>query len=164
MGAWGNGPFESDGALDQVYRVINQLWDKVEELACKPHRRGDSLTLDSERLGAYVEMMILLARRVYRPATFTWIVRGDLLPEAETIAGWKAKFLERWDKHAERTLMGTPTFLRKLGRILARPLDRLAALSRRQQEQLQSTLQEYMEEIVAAQKKREEAEAKRSKK
>ena len=40
----------------------------------------------------------------------------------------------------------------------------VATLSRRQQEQLQSTLQEYMEEIMAAQKKREAAEAKRSEK
>jgi hypothetical protein len=155
VGSWGNHPFESDAALDEVYRVLFQLWDKVEELACKPHRRGDSLTYDAERLGANVEMMLLLARRVYRPATLTWVVRGDLLPEAEAIAGWKAKFLERWDKHSERTLEGTPAFLRKLGRTLARPLDRLAALSRRQVERLQSTLQEYMEELLAAQKRRE---------
>jgi hypothetical protein len=164
MRAWGNGLFESDAALDEVYRVLYQLWDKVEELACKPFRRGDCLLYDSERLDGYVAMLLVLARSVYRPATFTWIVRGDLLPDAETIACWKAKFLERWDKHAERTLMGTPKFLRKLGRTLARKLDRLAALSRRQQEQLQSTLQEYMEEIMAAQKKREAAEAKRSEK
>ena len=74
-----------------------------------------------------------------------------------TITGWKAKFLERWDKHSQRTLEGTPAFLRKLGRTLARPLDRLAALSRWQQEQLQSTFQTYVKEIMAA-REREEAE------
>jgi hypothetical protein len=36
-------------------------------------------------------------------------------------------------------------------------MDRLAVLSRRQQEQLQSTYQEYLEEIVAA-RQREQAE------
>jgi hypothetical protein len=164
MGAWGNGLFESDAALDEVYRVLYQLSDKVEELACKPFRRGDSLLYDSERLDGYVAMLLLLARSAYRPATFTWMVRGDLLPEAQTIAGWKAEFLERWDKHAERTLEGTPAFLRKLGRTLARKLDRLAELSRRQLEQLQSTFREYLEEIAAAQKKREEAGSKRRKK
>ena len=93
-----------------VLRVVRE--GKVEEIACKPHRRGDSLTYDSERLGANVEMLLLLARRVYRPATFTWMVRGDLLPEADAILGWKATFLERWDKHSERTLEGAPAFLR----------------------------------------------------
>ncbi len=156
MGVWNNGPFENDAALDEVYRVLHQLWDKVEELACKPHRRGDSLTYDAERLGANAEMQLVLARRVYRAATFTWMVRGDLLPDADTVAGWKAKFLDRWDKHSQRTLEGTPAFLRRLGRILARPLDRLAALSRKQQEQLQSTFQAYVQEVMAA-REREKA-------
>jgi hypothetical protein len=157
MGTWGTHPFENDDALDEVYTLINHLLEKVETLACKPHRRGDSVLLDAERLAANVELLLLIARRVYRTATFTWMIRGDLLADADTVDGWKAKFLERWDQHARRQLEGSATELHKLGRTLARPMDRLAVLSRRQQERLQSTYQEYLEKIVAA-RRREQSE------
>jgi hypothetical protein len=40
MGAWGDGPFESDGGLDEVFALLNRLTDKVERLACGPYPRG----------------------------------------------------------------------------------------------------------------------------
>jgi hypothetical protein len=101
--------------------------------------------------------MMLIAWRIYRPAVFSWMVRGDLLPDADTVAGWKAKFLERWDRYAPSQLKGTSAELRRWGRFHARVLDRLAALSRRQQEQMQKTYQAYLNEILANQE-REQAE------
>jgi hypothetical protein len=55
MGAWGNGNFENDRALDHVYRLLSTIAARVEKaMANLPRRKSpdlDSLLADVELLG-----------------------------------------------------------------------------------------------------------------
>jgi hypothetical protein len=149
MGQWGEDPFENDNALDEVYSHLRQLCNRARRLACKPYRPGDSLSVDSYQMAAVAELVMLIARRVYRAAAFTAPIRGEPLPDPDLIAKWRERFLARWDKHARRQFEGSAAEVAAMGREAARPLDELQKLAQEQGEQLEATFREVHEEAFA---------------
>jgi hypothetical protein len=159
MGQWGYTPFENDAGLDEAFALLDHLTKKVDRLTCGPRPRGSCILWDTEALAANVELLCLVAQAVYRPAMFVPI-RGMPLPAPETIAGWREKFLARYNRLARRQLQGTPAELERFGLEAAAPLVRLAELSRLQLEQSEATHREVIMEVVEA-RQREAAELSR---
>ncbi len=145
MGQWGDDPFENDNALDEVYAHLRRLCNRVRRLACKP---GDLLT-DSYQMAATAELVMLIARRVYRAAAFTAPIRGELLPNPDSIAKWRERFLAHWGKRARRQLEGSAAEVAALGREAAKPLDELRQLAEEQATQLEATFRAVQEEVAA---------------
>ncbi len=145
MGAWGNGNFENDRALDHVYRLLNTMATRVEKAVAKLPRQKSP---DLDALLADVELMGVIARHVYKPASFTWIVRGELLPDHLTIRQWKATVLRVWDR--DRRPSDDPKEAEQEAsyrRALAATFDRLARLSRRQIFGAMRTCDAYLKEL-----------------
>jgi len=158
MGAWGDGPFESDGGLDEAFALLHYLIGKVEHLTCAPRSRGSSVIQDEQALAANVELLCLVAQAVYRPAMFIPL-RGMPLPDPEVVAEWRDKFLVRYGRLAKRQLEGTPSELERFAVEAAAPLLRLADLSRLQSAQSVAAHQEVVAEVVAARRQEASEEA-----
>jgi hypothetical protein len=145
MGAWGNGNFENDGALDHVYRLLSTIAARVEKAIAKlPRRRSPDL----DPLLADVELLGVIARHIYKPASFTWMVRGELLPDHFTIREWKAVVLHVWDRDrqpCDDTKQAQAVAACR--RAIAATFDNLARLSRRQTFGAMRTLNAYMKEL-----------------
>jgi hypothetical protein len=126
----GNGNFENDGALDHVYRLLSEIAGRVDKAVAKlPGQKNpvfDALMADVELLG-------VIARHVFKPASFTWIVRGQLLPDHFEVRAWKAVVLRVWDRQWSQVddakQMEELAACRKA---IAATFDDLARLSRRQ--------------------------------
>jgi hypothetical protein len=149
MGQWGDDPLENDNALDEVYAHLRRLCNRVRRLACKPHRPGDSLATDSYQMAAAAELVMLIARRVYRAAAFTAPIRGAPLPDPEAIARWRERFLARWGKHARRQFEGSAAEVAAMGQDAVKPLDQLRQLAEEQGAQLEATFRAAHEEVAA---------------
>jgi hypothetical protein len=153
---WGNGPFESDGGLDEVFALLDHLAGRIEGIACGTAGDRSSVIRDEQELAAAVESLCLIAEAVYRPAMFVPI-RGLPLPDAEAVQGWRREFAARYGRLAKKQLEGTPDELERFARQAAAPLDRLAELSRQQAEAAEATHQQVTAEVVDA-RRREAAE------
>jgi hypothetical protein len=160
MGQWNDGPFDNDGALDQVFALLNHLLDRVERLACGPYPRGASVISDAEALAANVELVALVARAAYRSAMFV-PVRGMPLPDAAAIEAWRQRFIERFRHVGRRQVEGTRAEIERYSVEAAAPLARLAELSREQEEQAEATHREVWAEVREA-RLREQAEEARA--
>jgi len=144
MGAWGNGNFENDQALDHVYRLLGTIAERVEKTVGKLPRRKypdlDSLLADGELLG-------VIARHVYKPSSFTWIVRGELRPDHLTIREWKAVVLHVWDRERQQDDSKPVADVAACRRAIAATFDNLARLSRRQIFGAMRTFDAYLKEL-----------------
>ena len=149
MGQWGEDPFENDNALDEVYSHLRRLCDRVRRLACKPHKSRESLAADSDQLAAVAELVMLIARRVYRAAAFTAPIRGGPLPDPDAIERWRARFLARWAKHAGQQFEGSAAELAAMGERAAEPLFRLRLLAEEQGVGLEAMFRAVQEEAAA---------------
>jgi hypothetical protein len=130
MGAWGNGSFENDGALDHVYGMLSEIAERVDKAVAKLPRRKNP---NFDALMADVELLGVIARHVFKPASFTWIVRGQLLPDHFEVRAWKAVVLRVWDR--EWSQVDDAKQLEELAecrKAMAATFDSLARLSRRQ--------------------------------
>jgi hypothetical protein len=160
MGQWNDGPFDNDGALDQVFALLNHLLEKVERLACGPYPRGSSVLCDAEALAANVERLALVAGAAYRSAMFA-PVRGMPLPDAAVIDGWRQSFIGRYRRVGRRQVEGTRAEIERYSLEAAAPLARLGELSRQQDEQAEATHREVWAEVLDA-RLREQAEEARA--
>src|SRR5262245_961425 len=115
MGMWGDGPFESDGGLDEVFALLGHLTGKVEQVARGTGGDRSSIIHDAQELAANVELLRLVAEAAYRPAMFA-PVRGMPLPDPEVVAGWRGEFLARYARLAREQVEGTPAELERFGR------------------------------------------------
>jgi hypothetical protein len=156
MGAWGDGPFESDGGLDEVFALLDHLTTKVEQIACGTGGDRSSAIRDEQELAANVALLCLVAEAAYRPAMFV-PVRGMPLPDPEAVRAWRRKFVTRFGRLAKGQLEGSRADLRRYAREAAAPLDRLAALSRQQVAASEATHQQVNAEVAEA-RRREAAE------
>lgn len=148
MGQWGDDPFENDNALDEVYSHLRRLCNRVRTLACKPYKPGDSLSTESYQLAATVELVMMIAKRVYPAAAFTAPIRGEPLPDPDAIARWRTRFLSRWAKHGSRQFKGTKAELAAMGEDAAKPLVRLQRLAQKQGEELEATFRAVHEALA----------------
>jgi hypothetical protein len=145
MGAWGNGNFENDRALDHVYRLLNTIAARVEKMVAKLPRQKSP---DFDSLLADVELLGVIARHVYKPASFTWVVRGELLPDHLTIRQWKAVVLRAWDRDRPPSKdTKSAEDEANCRRVIAGSFDQLARLSRRQIFGALRTCNAYMKEL-----------------
>ena len=149
MGMWGDGPFESDGGLDEAFALLKHLSSKIEQVARGTGGDRSSIIYDGQELAANVELLRLVAEAAYRPAMFAPI-RGMPLPDPGVIAGWRDEFLARYARLAMEQVEGTPAELERFGREIAAPLARLADLSRQQSDASEATQREVWAEVIAA--------------
>lgn len=152
MGAWGDGPFESDGGLDAAFAVLAHLTAAVEQIARGTAGDRSSVIRDEQELAANVELLCLVAEAVYRAAVFTPI-RGLPLPDPDTVRAWRRAFVTRYGRLARTQLEGTPAELRRFAREAAGPLDRLVRLSRQQFEAAEETQRQVVAELFEAQRR-----------
>jgi hypothetical protein len=120
MGTWGSGNFDSDTAADHLSEVMEGLIEDVTQEMAK----GPSNIEPDEYWGVAVpcnlELLCLLAKQ-------KWV--GVELPEAETIAKWKATYLAVWDAKIDE-LGPKPDYKTKRRAVLVATFDELEALAR----------------------------------
>jgi hypothetical protein len=145
MGAWGSGNFESDAALDHVYRLLITMANRVEKAVKKVARHKH---FDLTLILADLELMGVIARHVYKAATMSWVIRGQLLPDHLTLREWKAIVLGAWDRAGpEGTDVQSPKDHVRLRRGMAATFDKLARMSRQQIFGVMRTLDTYLGEL-----------------
>ncbi|MGL4423324.1 MAG: hypothetical protein ACRCZF_21885 [Gemmataceae bacterium] len=152
MGDWGDGPFENDAGLDEVFAVLDNLITKIEHIACGTSGDRSSLTRDEQELAANVELLCTIAIAVYRPALFVPI-RGLPLPDPGVIQGWRQKFLTRARRQAKTEFEASPAERKQFVAQAIAPLDRLAELSLQQTEVAEATHQQVTAEVLEARKR-----------
>lgn len=115
MGAWGSGNFEQDGALDFVWREVQQpLLRKVRLMAEKP-ALAEADEPDNGPTVAAVEILALLSEHV-----------NAAPPKPDEVANWKDTFLKSWDRTA-RDVFFRQTDLMERRSVIVATFDRLAA-------------------------------------
>jgi hypothetical protein len=132
MGTWSEGVYENDVAADYVYGVMDKMLEQIQQATDDPAKLEPDED-DSQILLCNVDLLAVLADHVYRQVWFTWRIRGPLLPAADTILDWKAKYLAAWDKAIDG-LDPDPEYKAGHRRQIVATFDRLAELSRRQDE------------------------------
>jgi hypothetical protein len=151
---WGDGPFESDGGLDEVFALLDFLTAKIEQIACGTSGDRSSIIRDEQELAANVELLCLVAEAVYRPAMFVPI-RGMPLPDAKVVRSWRRKFVTRYGRVAKQQIEGSAAELKRFAQEAAAPLARLAELSQRQVDGSYTVHQQVVAEVIEA--RRQEA-------
>jgi hypothetical protein len=120
MGTWGSGNFDNDTAADHLGELIDELIEDV----TKTMARGPGSIEPDEYGGVAVpcnlEILCLLAKQ-------KWV--GVELPEAATIAKWKATYLGVWDAKIDG-LKPKPSHKTARRAVLVATFDELEALAR----------------------------------
>lgn len=117
MGAWGNGNFEQDGALDFVWRAVQHpLIQKVRTVVEKPVL-AEADESDSGPIVAAVDILALLSEHV-----------NAAPPKPDEVALWKATFLKSWDRTAADVIFRQSDVIERRS-IIAATFDRLARLA-----------------------------------
>ncbi|HEV3383390.1 MAG TPA: hypothetical protein VG097_01175 [Gemmata sp.] len=145
MSSWGVGNFESDDALDHVYRMLNSIAERVEKTVSKLPRQKH---FDLVPLLADMELLGVIARHVYKSATMTWVIRGQLLPDHLEIRKWKVIVLQAFDRiPQENEAEKSAEIQARHRRAIAATFDKLDRLSRRQIFGAMRTCDAYMREL-----------------
>jgi hypothetical protein len=115
MGTWGNGNFEQDGALDFVWREVQQpLLRKIQMMVEKPvYAEADEP--DSGSIIAAVEILALLSEHV-----------NAAPPMPQEVATWKEIYLKAWNRTAGEVYAKQEDVIERRS-IIAATFDRLAA-------------------------------------
>lgn len=117
MGAWGNGNFEQDGALDFVWREVQQpLLQKVRTVVEEPVL-AEADEPDSGPIVAAVEILSLLSEHV-----------NAAPPKPDEVALWKATFLTAWERTAADVYFRQEDLIERRS-IIAATFDRLLCLA-----------------------------------
>lgn len=121
MGNWGSGNFDDDLAADHLETLTDRLISEVAEAMS-----GDSARIvPDEDWGVAVpcnlELLHLIAQQ-------HWL--GANLPDPDTIAGWKAKYLAVWDQAID-VLGPSPGYKEQRRSVLVQTFDQLAELAKR---------------------------------
>jgi hypothetical protein len=117
MGTWGNGNFEQDGALDFVFREVQQpLLQKVRSVVEKPVL-AEADQPDSGPIVAAVEILAMLSEHV-----------NAAPPQPDEVALWMATYLEAWDRTAADVFFRQEDVIERRS-VIAATFDRLARLA-----------------------------------
>jgi hypothetical protein len=117
MGVWGAGNFANDEALDYGHELVDQMIEQVEEAMASEHGLEPDEP-DSARVMCNVELMWLIGKHA-----------GLSMPEAETVEGWRDKYLAVWDGYIDG-LEPKPGFKEERRAVIVESFDRLIALCR----------------------------------
>jgi hypothetical protein len=117
MGAWGNGNFDQDGALDFVWREVQQpLLQKVRSVVEAPFL-AEADEPESGPIVAAVVILALLSEQV-----------NAAPPKPGEVTLWKATFLKAWDRTAADVYFRQEDLIERRS-IIAATFDRLALLA-----------------------------------
>jgi hypothetical protein len=147
MSAWAAGNFDNDTALNRVYTLVKRLIARIDKLLAKPPRRLDRLYDVSEQVMCDVELVVLIARHMFEPATFRWPIGGDMLPSATQVEAWKAELLAAWDVGVDPEDVA-PGYLAQRRQAMCDGFDRLAELVRWQEANVEQVQRAYRERVL----------------
>lgn len=116
MGTWGSGNFDSDGALDFVAGITDDLTARIEAILSD----DEASMLDEEGEAVLVPSVHLLA--VLHEST------GATIPKADVVARWKAHYLALFDAQIGG-LDPAEGFEAERRTVIVETFDRLAALA-----------------------------------
>ncbi|WP_229403534.1 DUF4259 domain-containing protein [Micromonospora okii] len=119
MGTWGSGNFDDDTAADHLADLTGRLIEEIAEAMS-----GDPVGIEPDEywgvaVPCNLELLHLVASRHYV---------GARLPDPETVAGWKEKFLGVWDGAIDG-LEPSPEFRQQRREVLVRTFDQVADLA-----------------------------------
>ncbi|MEH1017125.1 DUF4259 domain-containing protein [Micromonospora sp. CPCC 206060] len=122
MGTWGSGNFDDDTAADHLSGLTDRLISEVAEAMS-----GDPVGIEPDEywgvaVPCSLELLHLIAQQNYV---------GASLPDPETIADWKSRYLAVWDRTIDGLEPG-PEYKEQRRAVLARTFDQLAILAERQ--------------------------------
>ncbi|MET8359810.1 DUF4259 domain-containing protein [Micromonospora sp. NPDC005171] len=123
MGGWGSGNFDSDTAADHLGILTDRLITEVAEAMS-----GDPVKIEPDEywgvaVPCNLELLHLIAQQNYI---------GVDLPDLDTIADWKTKFLTVWEAAID-DLEPTPDHKEQRRAQLVRTFDQLAELAKAEQ-------------------------------
>lgn len=121
MGTWGTGNFDSDTAADHLQLVTSRLVAEVAEAMS-----GDPVEIEPDEywgvaVPCNLELLHLIAQQNHV---------GAELPDPDTIADWKSRFLAVWNDAIE-DLAPQPGYREQRRAVLVRTFDELADLAAR---------------------------------
>jgi hypothetical protein len=116
MGIWGHGNFQNDAALDYVDELVDQLVKRIESCF-------EGTNLDPDELGE--------AELIPSVHILAWLCQetGTVPPEADTVEGWKTRYLNNWDATIDG-LDPDPDYKVQRRQTIAETFDRLIALGK----------------------------------
>ncbi len=120
MGTWGEGNFQSDGAMDFVASVTGR-WEAEVQRALGLGRSTRTLHLD--QLEDYVMPRVGLLLALAREGI-------DAPPEPTKVRAWRDRYLAIWDREV-KTLGPARGYARKRRAVLARTFEELLRLGSR---------------------------------
>jgi hypothetical protein len=153
VGAWAAGNFDNDTALNRVYALVRRMIAQIDKLLAKSPRRLDRLYEVSEQVMCDVELIELIARHVFEPATLRWPIGGDMLPSAAQVEAWKAALLAAWDARVDPE-DAAPGYLAQRRQAMGDGFDRLAALVRWQEANVKEVQTAYRERVLSGRAER----------
>ncbi|RZT77821.1 uncharacterized protein DUF4259 [Micromonospora violae] len=123
MGSWGNGNFDNDTAADHLGILTDRLIAEVAEAMS-----GDPVEIEPDEywgvaVPCNLELLHLIAQQNYV---------GANLPDPDTIADWRTKFLTVWEGAID-DLEPTPDHKEQRRAYLVRTFDQLAELAKAEQ-------------------------------
>ncbi|WP_429516181.1 DUF4259 domain-containing protein [Rhodococcus sp. BE178] len=119
MGTWGSGNFDDDTAADHLSDMTGRLVDEVTKAMS-----GDPVEIEPDEywgvaVPCNLELLHLIAQQHYV---------GVTLPDAETIVGWRDRFLAVWDGAIDG-LEPAPDYKERRREVLVRTFDQLAEVA-----------------------------------
>jgi hypothetical protein len=121
MGTWASGNFDSDTAADHLSGIAGKLIADVTKAM-----GGDPVELEADEywgtaVPCNIELLALLAEQ-------RWV--GAMVPDAATVAAWKAKYLKIWESSID-ALEPSPEWKAQRRAAIVATFDRLTAASAR---------------------------------
>ena len=102
MGTWGTGNFDSDGALDNLAELVDQLVQQIQDLLGSEDGEGDVDEDGESKLMPWVHIVGLLSTQCKAAP-----------PKPDVVEAWRDKYVKRWDAQIDG-LDPEPSF--KVGR------------------------------------------------
>jgi hypothetical protein len=116
MGTWGPGNFDEDAAADLLSSTTSELLEQIVTAMEDPEGLEPD-EIDGVMVPCNVELLALIAEQ-------HWV--GTTLPDATTVAAWKATYLAVWDGAIDG-LAPKPAWKKERRAVLAHTFDRLHA-------------------------------------
>jgi hypothetical protein len=120
MGTWGPGNFDSDTAADHLSDLTARLVSEVEEAMSGDPRELEADEYWGVAVPCNLELLYVIAKRDHV---------GCMLPEAETLVGWKARYMAAWERSIDE-LGPEPEYRKERRRVLLRTFSQLLRVVR----------------------------------
>jgi len=101
MGTWGPGNFENDWCADQLAIFCDPLVAEIQKSIDDIDANEDDMP--DETVPAYLEIIACLSENLgrHKYGGLYDFLYPCVLPDPDTLADWKQKYLKQWDKHID---------------------------------------------------------------